>query len=477
MTLSAQELANVAGEVSRALTGRSVQKIVQTGPATVLLGWKGAWVLVSADARRGRLHLLDEKPPGSGEAATAFCMQLRKELVGARLVGCEAVPGERAAELRFLRRENELGLGAEGGRFVEVARSLRLFLFGRAAQLSLHDGDGAVLGRIGPAQRVHGALPSARPDPSPLDRFAGDGSYSSRIQAYYDRVEETEAAAEAHAEGQAQLQKTATKLRRKRDALAGDLERASSSDEVRRRADLILASLGTLGVVPRGTRSVTVSDLFGDGSLVEIALDPTRTPQELAGRLHKQAKRLGQARKTIAARLAQVEAELLAVSTALAGEGPLPAALRQAIAVEAGRGQGGGKAAERQRTAPYHEFRSLTGVTILVGRGAERNDELTFRVARGADLWLHTRDAAGAHVIVVLDGRPVDQQTLLDAATLAAHHSQARDERQVDVGYTLRKHVRKPPKARPGQVITSGLKTLRVRLEPDRLQRLLASRV
>jgi len=146
------------------------------------------------------------------------------------------------------------------------------------------------------------------------------------------------------------------------------------------------------------------------------------------------------------------------------------------VATKAARRQHAGKPGAATKTTPYHEFRSQAGVAILVGRGAERNDELTFQVARGADLWLHTRDVAGAHVVVVLDGKPVDEQTLLDAATLAAHHSQARDERQVDVGYTLRKHVRRPPKARPGQVTTSALKTLRVRVEPERLQRLLASR-
>jgi predicted ribosome quality control (RQC) complex YloA/Tae2 family protein len=97
-------------------------------------------------------------------------------------------------------------------------------------------------------------------------------------------------------------------------------------------------------------------------------------------------------------------------------------------------------------------------------------------VARGSDLWLHTRDVPGAHVIVRLpSGVRIDEQTLLDAATLAAHHSSARGEAQVDVGYTLRKHVRKPPKSRPGSVTFSSLKTIRVRLEPERLARLLGS--
>jgi predicted ribosome quality control (RQC) complex YloA/Tae2 family protein len=113
----------------------------------------------------------------------------------------------------------------------------------------------------------------------------------------------------------------------------------------------------------------------------------------------------------------------------------------------------------------------------LVGRGADRNDELTFQVARGNDLWLHARDVPGAHVVVPLAGRPIDEETLVDAALLAAHHSNARGEPQVDVSYTLRKQVRKPPRTRPGLVTLSGAKTLRVRVDPERLARLLASRV
>ena len=75
-----------------------------------------------------------------------------------------------------------------------------------------------------------------------------------------------------------------------------------------------------------------------------------------------------------------------------------------------------------------------TGVPIYVGRGADKNDELTWKIARGNDLWLHTRDVPGAHVVVPLDrgaggaARAVDAETLVDAATLAAHHSDARDE-------------------------------------------------
>src|SRR5438477_347148 len=99
MSLRAKELAEVGEEISRALGGRSVQKVVQPDARTIALGFPHLWLVVSVDARHGRVHLTDDKPAGTGEAATAFCMLLRKHLVGARLGEVTVVPGERACEL------------------------------------------------------------------------------------------------------------------------------------------------------------------------------------------------------------------------------------------------------------------------------------------------------------------------------------------------------------------------------------------
>jgi predicted ribosome quality control (RQC) complex YloA/Tae2 family protein len=108
-----------------------------------------------------------------------------------------------------------------------------------------------------------------------------------------------------------------------------------------------------------------------------------------------------------------------------------------------------------------------------VGRGAADNDA-TRRLARGNDLWLHARGQTGAHVVVRLGKAPVDQETLLDAAHLAVHFSEARGEPQVEVAATLVKHVRKARGAAPGAVTYSQEKVLRLRLEATRLARLLA---
>jgi predicted ribosome quality control (RQC) complex YloA/Tae2 family protein len=125
---------------------------------------------------------------------------------------------------------------------------------------------------------------------------------------------------------------------------------------------------------------------------------------------------------------------------------------------------------------PYRTFRSQAGLTLLVGRGPEDNDALTVRVARGNDLWLHARGAGGAHVVVRLDkGKGPDQETLLDAAHLAAWFSEARGAPTADVAWTHARHVRKPRGSAPGAVTYSQERTLLLRVEPGRVERLLAS--
>ena len=125
---------------------------------------------------------------------------------------------------------------------------------------------------------------------------------------------------------------------------------------------------------------------------------------------------------------------------------------------------------ELQVAQPFRTFYGSRGERILVGRSAKDNDALTFRVARGRDIWLHARDVSGSHVIIPMEKKAsVSSHTLLDAAHLALHFSKARGETSGDVQWTERKHVRRVPGAGPGRVTVAAGRTLRVRVEPERI--------
>lgn len=119
------------------------------------------------------------------------------------------------------------------------------------------------------------------------------------------------------------------------------------------------------------------------------------------------------------------------------------------------------------------EYQSKEGLTILVGRNLTENLELTFKIARGNDLWLHVKGRPGSHTVILLpQKRTASLDTLLDAATLCILHSGGKEWGKTEVDYTHRKHVKKIKNQT--EVSYTHNKTLSVTLEADRLKRLYA---
>jgi predicted ribosome quality control (RQC) complex YloA/Tae2 family protein len=193
-----------------------------------------------------------------------------------------------------------------------------------------------------------------------------------------------------------------------------------------------------------------------------VELDPRLSPQENVDRLFQLARKSERARPILEARLKEMDG---AVARAEAGEGMEDAPLRTVA-----------KRPAPSTRLPYRTFQSRDGLTILVGKGGRDNDLLTLEVAGPHDLFLHVRATPGSHVIVRLArDQQLPQETLLDAATLALHYSKSKLAAAADVSYTPRKHVSKPRGAKPGLVQVRHEKVLRLRREPERLARLLAT--
>ena len=289
-----------------------------------------------------------------------------------------------------------------------------------------------------------------------------------------------------------QLKARQKKIERTLAAVQTDLLRAVGSEKARHLAELLLPHQGKIG---RGAREAVVPDWSqlddqGQPAQVTIKLDPALGAAENASRWLKKAQRYRAAIPRIEARQAEVGRLLVALREAhdRAAAATDKASLR--AAEEDARAQGalaeaaisgepadGGKR-RKGRTAtrlPFRSFRASSGARLLVGRDAKGNDELTLRWARGNDLWLHARGHTGSHVVVPEPGEAPDPRTLGDAALLAAHFSAARGTEQAEIAWTRRKYVRKTKGAAAGAVTYSQEKTLRIRLDEDRLRALLAS--
>ncbi len=125
-----------------------------------------------------------------------------------------------------------------------------------------------------------------------------------------------------------------------------------------------------------------------------------------------------------------------------------------------------------QRTSKPREFRSTAGLRILVGRNNRQNDRLTTKTAGPRDIWLHTQKIHGSHVILCTDGIEPDEESVWEAAMLAAYFSQGREGSKVPVDYTPARYVKKPSGAQPGMVIYTTYQTVYVTPDSELVKKL-----
>ena len=216
-----------------------------------------------------------------------------------------------------------------------------------------------------------------------------------------------------------------------------------------------------------GMKSITLND-FETGEPIKIKLNPEKNPAQNAQYIYKQSQKLKRAKDAVVPLLADVESEinyLSQVQTALnqlQSENTGSAEDLQALAeIKEELIQQEYIIAERQESArqidrdsqPYR-LTAPSGVQIWIGRNNRQNDILTFRTAVDYDLWFHTQEIPGSHVLLRLDpGAVASEADLQFTADIAAYYSQARESEQVPVIYTEPKHVYKPKGAKPGMVI------------------------
>ena len=127
---------------------------------------------------------------------------------------------------------------------------------------------------------------------------------------------------------------------------------------------------------------------------------------------------------------------------------------------------------KKKKPSEPMKFRSTDGFEILVGKNNRQNDQLTLKTAKATDIWLHTKDIAGSHVIIKTDGKTPSEQTIFEAAQLAAFHSKGKSGSGVPVDYVAVKFVKKPAGAKPGMVIFTNNKTLYVTPDESAVEKL-----
>lgn len=252
--------------------------------------------------------------------------------------------------------------------------------------------------------------------------------------------------------------------------LQEELQEAHQAEELKTLGDLLTANIG---LMRKGQKEVTVLNYYDPAQTeITISLDPKLSPIENTQYYYHRYAKAKRSIDILERQITETHMEinyLDAVLVQLADA--LTKADLQEIRLELSE-QGylpqvyaPGKKNKRPATAPVViplRFLSPDGWEIFVGKNNKQNDYVTFKLGRGQDVWLHTKDIPGSHVILRVQHAEIPPDTLEMAAKLAAYFSKSRTSSQVPVDYTLRKHVHKPSGAKPGFVIYEHQRTLYV---------------
>lgn len=243
-----------------------------------------------------------------------------------------------------------------------------------------------------------------------------------------------------------------------------ELKESENREEFKLKGDLISANLYR---VEKGMSSVKVENFYDENCPeIEIKLDPRLTPSQNMQHYYAEYRKADTAEKILTEQIAKGEEELAYIDsvfdalTRTNGEDEVNE-LRMELA-EQGYIRAAKLKGKPPKSHPPLEFKSPEGFTILVGRNNKQNDMLTTKLAEKTDIWLHTKNITGSHVIIRANGQEVPDDAIIYAARIAAFHSKAKNSSQVPVDYVPVKFVKKPSGSKPGMVIFTNNRTLYV---------------
>jgi len=267
------------------------------------------------------------------------------------------------------------------------------------------------------------------------------------------------------------------RISRKLEAQKQELSECAERDDFRVCGDLLSTNIYRM---EKGMNEIEVDDFINGGKRV-IKLDIRLTPSQNAQKYYAEYRKLDTAEKMLSKLIAQGEKELIYIDSVFdaasrigsgTGSDAELSEIKRELQETGYLRQSKDDKRKAEKPLPPLRFRSSDGFDIYVGRNNYQNDKLTLKTAKGEDMWLHTQNIAGSHTIIAADGKEIPDNTIVEAATLAAYCSKARNGTKIPVDYTKVRFVKKPNGAKPGMVIFTNNKTILVNPSEELYERL-----
>ena len=393
-----------------------------------------------------RLIEIPQKPP-------MFCMLLRKYLENSLIAKVEQPEYERILEL-YIETYNELS--------EKIYLCLAIELMGKYSNVILYNYDTNII--LGCAHNVGaeksreremaGGLPYVYPAGRPKNWYASEYSLSnnsgSSINNFIDNYYAEAIYKDKFERLKEQLKQiVSSKLKKDKNSLKKmqyKLEKEINSDRYRLYGDLIMANLYNFSDY---SKFIDVYDYENEKN-IKIELDETKTLKENANNFYKLYNKGKNAIAKITDLTAQLNIQIQYYEQILYSL-DIAEAVNDLLSIKSEIEPDTSNRKKEQRKASFEPMVfEIGGCKVFVGRNNRQNDYIVSKLSKDDDLWFHTKDCAGSHVLLKCDN-PSDE-LILKCASLAKQYSKASKSTKVGVIYTRRKYLKKPPASNPGYV-------------------------
>ncbi|MBI3600247.1 MAG: NFACT family protein [Nitrospinae bacterium] len=485
MSLKIEEIPKIILELKNIIGNGRVQNIYQPSESSLTIeirsGNKNYLLHISVEPQFARIHLIGKKYPNPA-SPYSFCMYLRKHLTGARIDEISQVKNDRIVIIRLSKNSQA------DGDAVSHKYNLIAELTGRTGNIILTDGDMKILMIALKRERRERDLRTGSvytlPQPpilippqialtshlSPPSEGVEISSFNIEVEKIYRELEKNAGTERFKNDLMRDMRQRLKKLELKSERLHSDLDKLERFKDDNKKGELLKANFS---LIKKGMDKIELKDYYNPSgeSYLTIELDPSLSTPGNIERYFERYRKYKRGKEEILKHIGLIKKEILQLRKKLSE--PIQI-LKQTPPIEAfeGRPPAEKKRRGEEKSSP-RSFKSADGMTILAGRNNRQNDELTFKIAKGNDVWLHVRGFPGSHVIIKMENKKeIPRDSLLDAASLAIHFSKLKSAGRGDVIYTFRKYVRKPRGAEAGKVICSQDKNLSITIDSGRMERL-----
>ncbi len=291
------------------------------------------------------------------------------------------------------------------------------------------------------------------------------GSFTELLDSFYTLQDKNDAMRQKSQTVRKTVSNLCQRIRRKMAIQEKELAATYDRERLRQLGDIVTANIHA---IKKGQKFVDAEDFYDEEMpVIRIPISEVLSPQENAAKFYKDYTRMKNAEKELTHQLELGRGELQYLESVLdeltrADSEQALEEIRQELQSGGYLRRDTGKRKMKQAKLAPLRFESTDGIGIYVGRNNRQNDELTFRLASKGDIWLHAQKVHGSHVIIAANGRAVPDDTVTQAAQLAAYHSELRLGQNVPVDVTPVKQLKRPPAAKPGMVIYHTYRTVYV---------------